>query len=341
MLPRLVAALGKTTWVRHTIVGMSGESLVSVRSLHRRYGNLHAVKGVSFELHRGEVLGLLGPNGAGKTTTMQMLCGALAPSAGEILIDGESLLDSPRSTKRKIGYLPERPPLYPELSIDEYLRFCARLRRVEAAAVPLAMQRVKSRCGLEGMGRRLIANLSKGYQQRVGIAQAIIHEPQVVVLDEPTSGLDPNQIREIRALISELGEDHAVVLSTHILAEVQALCQRVQILCDGQIALNERLDVLNQAGRSLRAAFRRPPEASELEDIAGVSRVEAVDQRRFRLFHDPGGNVAGMLTERSVQERWGLFELIPEQRGLEEIFVSITSGGGARASGAPPDGASK
>jgi ABC-2 type transport system ATP-binding protein len=286
------------------------------------------------------VLGLLGPNGAGKTTTMQMLCGALAPSAGEILIDGESLLDSPVTTKRKIGYLPERPPLYPELSIDEYLRFCARLRRVEAAAVPVAMQKAKSRCGLEDMGRRLIANLSKGYQQRVGIAQAIIHDPQVVVLDEPTSALDPNQIREIRALIKELGEDHAVVLSTHILAEVQTLCHRVQILCEGQIALNERMDELNQSSGSLRAAFRRPPEAAELEDIAGVSRVDPVDEHRFRLFHDPDGNVAGMLAERSVQQRWGLFELIPEHRGLEEIFVSITSGEGAQDSAAPPGGPS-
>jgi ABC-2 type transport system ATP-binding protein len=319
---------------------MSGENLVSVRSLHRRYGNLHAVKGVSFDLGRGEVLGLLGPNGAGKTTTMQMLCGALAPSAGEILIDGESLLESPRSTKRKIGYLPERPPLYPELSVDEYLRFCARLRRVEAADISTAMNRVKTRCGLDGVGRRLIANLSKGYQQRVGIAQAVIHGPQVVVLDEPTAGLDPNQIREIRDLIRELGEDHGVVLSTHILPEVQALCQRVQILCQGEIVLNERLDALNQSSRSLRAAFRRPPDATELGSIAGVSRVEAIDEQRFRLFHDPDGNVAGMLTERSVEERWGLFELIPDQRALEEIFVAITSGEGVQALDTPSEGPS-
>jgi ABC-2 type transport system ATP-binding protein len=249
-------------------------------------------------------------------------------------------MESPRSTKRKIGYLPERPPLYPELSVDEYLRFCARLRRVEAADISTAMKRVKTRCGLDGVGRRLIANLSKGYQQRVGIAQAVIHGPQVVVLDEPTAGLDPNQIREIRDLIRELGEDHGVVLSTHILPEVQALCQRVQILCQGEIVLNERLDALNQSSRSLLAAFRRPPDATELGNIAGVSRVEAVDEQRFRLFHDPDGNVAGMLTERSVEERWGLFELIPDQRALEEIFVAITSGEGVQASVTPSEGPS-
>lgn len=282
------------------------------------------MKGISFDLVRGEVLGLLGPNGAGKTTTMQMLCGALAPSAGEILIDGKDLLDHPREAKRKIGYLPERPPLYPELNVDEYLRFCARLRNVPPGEVSAAVARVKSRCGLEPVGRRLIGQLSRGYQQRVGMAQAIVHRPEVVVLDEPTVGLDPNQIREIRALIRELGADHGVILSTHILAEVQAVCQRVQILNEGCIVLNERLDVLNKTGTSLSVAFRRPPEQEELESIAGVSRVEPIDDLRFRLHYDPDGNVAGMLTERSVEGRWGLFELVPEHRGLEEIFVSLT-----------------
>ncbi len=315
---------------------MSGESLVSVRSLHRRYGSLHAVKGVSFDLAKGEVLGLLGPNGAGKTSTMQMICGALAPSAGEIFIDGENLLESPRSTKRKIGYLPERPPLYPELKVDEYLRFCAKLRRVERAAVSEAMQRVKSRCGLDDVGDRLIGELSKGYQQRVGIAQAIIHDPLVVVLDEPTAGLDPNQIREIRALIRELGQDHGVMLSTHILPEVQTLCHRVQIMSEGNILLNERLDALKRSASSLKVAFRRPPEAGELESIAGVSRVERIDEQRYRLFHEPDGNVAGMLAERSVASRWGLFELVPDQRPLEEIFVSITSGEGPTEGAAAP-----
>lgn len=315
---------------------MSGESLVSVRSLHRRYGSLHAVKGVSFDLANGEVLGLLGPNGAGKTSTMQMICGALAPTAGEIFIDGENLLEAPRSTKRKIGYLPERPPLYPELKVDEYLRFCAKLRRVERAAVSEAMRRVKSRCGLDDVGERLIGDLSKGYQQRVGIAQAIIHDPRVVVLDEPTSGLDPNQIREIRALIRELGQDHGVMLSTHILPEVQTLCHRVQIMSEGNIVLDERLDALNRSAQSLKVAFRRPPEAGELESIAGVSRVERIDEQRYRLFHEPDGNVAGMLTERSVESRWGLFELVPDQRALEEIFVSITSGEGTTEAAAAP-----
>lgn len=319
---------------------MSGESLVSVRSLHRRYGNFHAVKGVSFELQRGEVLGLLGPNGAGKTTTMQMLCGALAPSAGEILIDGEDLLESPTRTKRKIGYLPERPPLYPELSVDEYLGFCARLRRVESGEVSTAVHRVKFRCGLDDMGRRLIANLSKGYQQRVGIAQAIVHAPRVVVLDEPTGGLDPNQIREIRALIRELGEDHGVVLSTHILPEVQATCQRVQILSEGRIVLNERLDILNRSGGGLRVAFRRPPDVEELERLAGVSRVERIDGERFCLFHDSDSVIADTLAEHSVTMGWGLFELIPDPHALEEIFVSLTSREGDQAPAGPPEGQS-
>ena len=311
---------------------MSGETLVSVRSLHRRYGNRHAVNGVSFELQRGEVLGLLGPNGAGKTTTMQMLCGALAPSAGDIFIDGENLLDAPTRTKRKIGYLPERPPLYPELSVDEYLRFCARLRKFDSGNISVSIETAKSRCGLSEVGSRLIGNLSKGFQQRVGIAQAIVHAPQVVVLDEPTVGLDPNQIREIRTLIGELGEDHGVVLSTHILPEVQAVCKRVQILCEGRIVLNERLDNLNHSGGYVRAAFRRPPELAELEKIAGVMRVERMDDERFRLFHPDGEDIAENVAERSVAGRWGLFELIPEQRTLEEIFIALTSGEGVAES---------
>jgi len=305
---------------------MSGDSLVSVRNLHRRYGRLHAVKGVSFELRRGEVLGLLGPNGAGKTTTMQMICGALAPTSGEILIDGDDLLSAPRQTKGKIGYLPERPPLYGELSVDEYLLYCARLRHVARSRAAAAVAHAKSLCGLEQTGARLIANLSKGYQQRVGVAQAIVHEPAVVVLDEPTVGLDPIQIREIRDLIGGLRENHAVILSTHILPEVQTVCDRVQILNEGRIVLDERLDALDRASTALRVAFRRPPGNEALESLPQVIAVEPVEGGRLRLEHEPGAELADALVERSAAGDWGLYEMIPERHGLEEIFVSLTCG---------------
>lgn len=304
----------------------SPQSLVSVKNLYRRYGTLEAVRGVSFELRRGEVLGLLGPNGAGKTTTLQMLCGALAPTAGEILIDGEDHVSAATRTKRKIGYLPEQPPLYRDLSVDEFLRFCARLRGVERAGVEAAVAHAKSRCGLSQVGSRLIGNLSKGYQQRAGIAQSIVHGPAVVVLDEPTVGLDPNQIREIRRLIRELGDEHAVILSTHLLPEVQAVCDRVQILNEGRVVLDEQLESLRTAGDTLKVGLRRAPEPATLEALPDVVRVERLDDGCFRIRHRAGTALAETLAQRAVAGDWGLYELTPEHNGLEEIFVALTFG---------------
>jgi ABC-2 type transport system ATP-binding protein len=192
-------------------------SLISVNNLVRYYGNHCAVDNISFELAVGDILGFLGPNGAGKSTTMQMLSGNLAPSEGGISINGIDLLDNPKAAKAAIGYLPETPPIYKEMTVDEYLNYCAKLHRISSDAITDAVALAKTRCGLTETGQRLIANLSKGYQQRVGIAQAILHSPEVIILDEPTVGLDPNQIREIRALIAELGKEHGIILCTHIL----------------------------------------------------------------------------------------------------------------------------
>ena len=211
------------------------EALVQVENLSRFYQNYRAISHLSFTLKAGEVLGFLGPNGAGKSTTMQVITGNLAPSEGEVSIAGHDILEAPRAAKQHLGYLPEHPPVYRDASVDEYLRYCARLHRIARGQVIASVDRVKQLCGLEDVGRRLIGNLSKGYQQRVGIAQAIVHDPQVVVLDEPTVGLDPIQIREIRALIRTLGSQHSVILSTHILSEVQATCDREQIIRAGEL----------------------------------------------------------------------------------------------------------
>jgi ABC-2 type transport system ATP-binding protein len=210
--------------------------------LSRYYSDHCAVDHLDVRLQKGEVLGLLGPNGAGKSTTMQMLTGNLAPSAGEIRINGIDLLDEPRKAKQQIGYLPEQPPVYRDLTVDEYLNYCARLRNVPAKDRKEAVERARERCGLQDVNKRLIGNLSKGYRQRVGIAQAILHNPAVVILDEPTVGLDPIQIREIRSLIRELGQEHGIILSTHILPEVQAVCDRVQILNHGKTVFNDTLE---------------------------------------------------------------------------------------------------
>jgi ABC-2 type transport system ATP-binding protein len=300
--------------------------LIEVSNLTRLYADTVAVKQVSFELQRGEVLGFLGPNGAGKSTTMQMITGCLAATAGEIHIDGHDLFDDPLAAKACIGYLPENPPVYRDLTVDEYLRYCARLHRIDKTRIATALDDAKQHCGLEDVGRRLIGNLSKGYQQRVGIAQAIIHEPAVVILDEPTVGLDPIQIREIRDLIKTLGQDRSVILSTHILPEVQAACDRVQIIRRGELIYNGAISELNARGDSnqLRVALHRPPSIDELAALAGVTDVSAIDSQRFRLSYAET-DFAETLVTTAVEQNWGLFELVPQGSSLEEIFVELTT----------------
>ncbi len=306
---------------------MTSDSLISVEHLYRRYAGLLAVNNVSFELARGEVLGFLGPNGAGKSSTMQIITGNLAPSSGRIRISGIDLLDNPKQAKAEIGYLPEQPPLYRELTVDEYLRFCARLNRIRRDAVSQAVKRAMQRCGLEQVGKRLINNLSKGYQQRVGIAQAIIHSPAVVVLDEPTVGLDPIQIREIRKLIRELGQEHGVILSTHILPEVQMTCDRVQIINRGELVYSDHVDNLSQRmqSTSLIVGLHHPPTETELTGLEHIIAVDTLGDNRFRLHHAVEADPAEAIGRQAVDQQWGLFELTPEHKTLEQIFVEITS----------------
>jgi ABC-2 type transport system ATP-binding protein len=306
---------------------MNDTSLVSVQHLSRHYGNLTAIADVSFELTQGEVLGFLGPNGAGKSTTMQIITGNLAPSVGQVHIGGIDLLEQPRLAKAKIGYLPEHPPLYRDLSVDEYLRFCAQLNRVPRDKIATAMDRAKQRCGLAKVGNRLINNLSKGYQQRVGIAQAIIHSPSVIVLDEPTVGLDPIQIREIRELVRELGQEHGIILSTHILPEVQMTCDRVQIISNGRLVFSDKVANLNQQMDStcLILGLQQPPAKEVLLAIEGVTDVEDLGHGRLRIHHAATASPASRLAEQAASQGWSLYELSPEYKTLEQIFVDITS----------------
>jgi ABC-2 type transport system ATP-binding protein len=232
-------------------------STVSVKRLCRHFGGRAIVRDINFELGYGEILGLLGPNGAGKTTIMRMLTDNLAPSAGVIKICGIDMLDQSREAKRHVGYLPEIPPLYRELTVNEYLRLAAKLHGVEKQKINAAMDEVVQRCGLSNARNRLIGLLSKGYQQRVGIAQAIIHDPDVIIFDEPTVGLDPNQMRDTRALIRELGTRRSVILSTHILSEVEAVCTRVQILHEGSLVFADTISGLKQKEASLEEIFVR------------------------------------------------------------------------------------
>ncbi len=301
-------------------------ALIEAEHLSRYYGSHCAVNDVSFSLAKGEVLGFLGANGAGKTTTMQMLCGNLAPSAGQIKINGYDLLDQPKAAKMNLGYLPDTPPLYKELTVQEFLVYCAGLHRMTKNSVTQAIKRAQQRCGLTEVGDRLIANLSKGFQQRVGIAQAILHNPEVIVLDEPTVGLDPIQIREIRALIRELGQDHGVILSTHILTEVQESCSHVQIIHQGQLILNETIAGLNRQmdTGTLQVTTRLAPDINSLLTIPGIGSIETISANRLKIHHSVTANPTEQIAERIIAAGWGLQELTPVKRSMEDIFISLT-----------------
>jgi gliding motility-associated transport system ATP-binding protein len=221
---------------------------LSAHGLMRRFGRHSAVDGVSLQLHRGEVLGLLGQNGAGKSTTLQMLAGILPPHAGRIEICGYDLALQPGMAKARIGFLPETPPLYRDMRVDDYLQYAARLRRMPRPAIPAALESTRLRCGLQDVGKKIIGTLSNGYQQRVGIAQAIIHQPEVVILDEPTVGLDPAQLHDIRKVIRELGNAHSVILSTHLLGEVENICDRVEIMHHGRLVYGNSCAGMKQHG---------------------------------------------------------------------------------------------
>ncbi len=300
------------------------EVLAQIDRLTRHYGEVRAVDEVSFTLLRGQVLGFLGPNGAGKSTTMRMLAGVLAPDAGRIIIDSVDLLDQPAQAKRALGYLPEQPPLYREITVDEQLHYSARLHGLSRTASYQAVAGIKERCGLTDVSRRLIGHLSKGYQQRVGIAQAVLHDPAVVVLDEPTVGLDPLQSREIRTLIRELGQDRGVILSSHRLSEVQAICTHVQIMRAGRLVYASSLADLEQQQQStrLRIGLKMPPPLARLTQLPGVARIEELGEGRFRLYHAAAAPHQA-LVEQASAENWGLWELIPEQVSLEQIFVEF------------------
>ncbi|KRE97899.1 multidrug ABC transporter ATP-binding protein [Paenibacillus sp. Soil766] len=256
--------------------------MLEVKQVSKLYGNDRGVHNIDFSMQRGEIVGFLGPNGAGKTTTMRMITGYLNPTHGQIWVDGHSMADNPKKARRKIGYLPETPPLYPEMTVQSYLRFIANLRDVPAREQKLRVGEAIDKLGLQGREKQIIRSLSKGYKQRLGLAQAILHQPDLLILDEPTSGLDPKQIIEIRQLIHELGENHTVLLSTHILPEINAICNRVLIINQGRVVLDERPEHL---GRTMGETFevslevKGPRERilTELRSLPSIGEVKEVD----------------------------------------------------------------
>jgi len=297
------------------------ETLLRVTDLTRRFGRHTALAGVDLTLARGEVLGLLGPNGAGKTTCLRILSGNLAPSSGRVEIAGRDLTRDPVGAKRLLGYLPERPPLYQDLRVGEYLQFCARLHRVPRAEVRTAVAEALRRCGLEDLGRQPIARLSKGFRQRLGIAQAILHRPRLLILDEPTDGLDPVQIREVRGLVRELARDCGVIFSSHMLPEVQAVCDRVAILHQGRLVVGDQL-AADTPTLIWRLRLAPPADAAALAALDCVAEANPLREDRFRVMLAPDQGPEE-LTRQLVAAGLGLRELRAERSDLERVFFDL------------------
>ncbi|MFP5207983.1 MAG: ABC transporter ATP-binding protein [Acidobacteriota bacterium] len=314
--------------------------MITVKDLTRRYAHTVAVNQVSFSVAKGQIVGFLGPNGAGKTTTMRMLTCFLPPSSGTATVAGFDVLEQPLEVKKRIGYLPETPPIYPEMATVEYLRFVGSLKGLSGTDLDKRVDYVVGRCSVADVKKKLLGKLSKGYRQRVGLAQAIIHNPDVLILDEPTAGLDPKQINETRDLIKDLAGDHTIILSTHILPEVEQTCQQVIIINKGRVVATDSVENLQSRGRNaetmvLEVASRSGPlEVARIEQrlkqVAGVSRVSIKNKYDSRAVFETeslmGELKRGDLARVIVESGWDLNELRPASMSLEEIFLQLTGG---------------
>jgi ABC-2 type transport system ATP-binding protein len=313
--------------------------MIKVDSLTKRYARTIAVDEISFEVEKGRIVGFLGPNGAGKTTTMRVLTCFMPPSAGTARVAGFDVIEQPLEVKKRIGYLPETPPLYPEMEVVEYLHFVGRLKGIPKSAVAKRVDEVSERCAITDVRTKLLGKLSRGYRQRVGLAQAIIHNPDVLILDEPTAGLDPKQINETRRLIKELAGDHTIILSTHILPEVEQTCEQVIIIDKGKLVATDSVENLTHRLRgsevvAVEVVSRNGPlDAAEiqrrLEQVPGVSRVVFKETRQNRQCFEveslQGRAIRGELARSVVEAGWDLHELHGTALSLEEIFLQLTA----------------
>ncbi len=304
--------------------------MIDVEHVTKQYGQVRALDDISFSINKGEIVAFLGPNGAGKTTTMRILTGFMPPTSGTVRIAGFDCLEEPWEIKKHIGYLPETPPLYLELTVQEYLTFVGRIKRLEPKELQERMDTIISQTGLAEVQRRVIGHLSRGYRQRVGLAQALLHNPPVLILDEPTTGLDPNQIIEIRELIKNLAGSHTIILSTHILAEATALCQRVIIIHQGRIVAVDTPDHLGAMLResetlSLMVKQSDPTLREALQSIPGVIRVsQGPTANTYRIETQVGQDIREALTKLVVNRDAGLLELTTVPVTLEDVFKVLT-----------------
>ena len=301
--------------------------IVKVEHLYHRYTSSRwAIEDINFQIDEAGVVGLLGSNGAGKSTTMNIICGVLKQTEGEVYIKGINLRENPVEAKKHLGFLPQKPPLHMDLTVEEYLVHCANMRLIPAHEVQGAVKDVMGRCGISHFSRRLIRNLSGGYQQRLGIAQAIIHNPDFVVLDEPTNGLDPNQIVEIRELIREIAVDRTVILSTHILSEVQATCDYIRMIEEGQVVFSGTVDEFDNyiVPNTLFVSLIAAPPAEVIREIPGVVAVEELGGSKFRIQFSDALEATERLVEASVTKGWRLVEIRQEKSSLDEIFAELS-----------------
>src|ERR1700722_1712593 len=303
------------------------EPIVSVQQLGHRYSKAWAIQDINFTIDQKGILGLLGSNGAGKSTTMNILGGVLTQSEGKVLINGIDIREQPEAAKQLIGFLPQNAPLYLDFTVDEYLTYCAHLRLISKDKVSAAVQAVKKRCGVAHFSKRLIGNLSGGYRQRVGIAQAIIHKPKLVVLDEPTNGLDPNQILEVRSLIKEIAAERSVIFSSHILAEIQATCKDIIMIEGGKVVFSDSMEAFNNyiSPNSLVVSFEAPPAAVELAAIPGITAVEFLGDVTFRLHFDTSRAISETIVVLSVERGWRLSQITLEKSSLDDIFAQLSN----------------
>lgn len=302
-------------------------NIVQIEHLSHRYSKDWAIRDINFEIGQRGVLGLLGSNGAGKSTTMNILCGVLNQTEGNVYIDGLNLREQPERAKRLLGFLPQNAPLHLDLTVDEYLIYCANIRDIKASEIKDAVAAVKEKCGIAHYSKRVLNNLSGGYKQRVGIAQAIIHKPKLVVLDEPTNGLDPNQILAVRQLIKEIAEERAVIFSTHILSEVQATCKDIRMIEGGKMVFADTMDAFNNyiLPNSMLLFMDNPPPLEELKAIPEITGAELLNDGSIRLHFTASSTISKKMIALSVQHNWGLSEILLEKSSLDEIFAQLSN----------------
>ena len=304
--------------------------IVKIEHLSHKYSTSWAIRDINIEIDHSGIVGLLGSNGAGKSTTMNILCGCLNQTEGNVYVGGIDMRKDPEAAKRLIGFLPQNAPLYMDLTVDEYLVYCANLRKMEKKDIRPAVEVAKERCGISHFSGRLIRNLSGGYRQRVGIAQAIIHQPKLVVLDEPTNGLDPNQIIEVRSLIKEIAADRVVIFSSHILSEVQLLCKEIKMIDNGRIVFADTMDAFNNylEPHSVLLYMENPPAEEELLRQPGVTKADFLTEKQIRLYFNGDQEITEKIIAASIAQGWRLREISLDKSSLDDIFAQLSGHNG-------------